>query len=521
MAEPVPRRRAPRRRPLPGRRGGAQRARLLEGDGAGRRREGLRGGDGRRRRPRRARLARHLLRAVRLQGGLLPRGLPPRRRGARASASSAAVARGRRTGARSCAPACAPTCDDARRRAALRPHLPARDPRRRRRRARRARRTRCGASPTATARRSSGRAPARRRAPADDALFVLCRRHRRSSCAERVRAGGPRARRARGRLCVRPRRAAGAVDPDHEEDLTMDLTFNDAETAFRDELRAWLAANDPGARARTATRTRTTPGARDWQRRLAEGGWAGVHWPAEYGGRGATLTESAIFFEELGRAGAPLPANVLGLLLAGPTIMIWGTDEQKERYLAADPHRRGDLVPGLLRARRRLRPRRAEDARGQGRRRVGRHRPEGLDLAARSTRSGACSSRAPTPTRPKHKGLTYFLMDMEQDGVAGRARCARSPASRSSTSCSSTEARIPDANVLGGVGNGWKVALTTLMNERAGLGFFLQVRLRQLLDAADRRGGRARAARRPGRRRHARRPAPARRDPAPDRLPRA
>ena len=59
-----------------------------------------------------------------------------------------------------------------------------------------------------------------------------------------------------------------------------------------------------------------------------------MHWPREYGGRGATLTQSAIFFEELGRAGAPLPANVLGLLLAGPTIMIWGTPEQKDRYLA-------------------------------------------------------------------------------------------------------------------------------------------------------------------------------------------
>ena len=66
----------------------------------------------------------------------------------------------------------------------------------------------------------------------------------------------------------------------------------------------------------------------------ADTGWGGVHWPAEYGGRGATLTESAIFFEELARSGAPLPANVLGLLLAGPTIMTWGTAEQKDRFLA-------------------------------------------------------------------------------------------------------------------------------------------------------------------------------------------
>ncbi len=111
----------------------------------------------------------------------------------------------------------------------------------------------------------------------------------------------------------------------------MDLSFNDQEAAFRDELRAWLADNPAGESpdgedAQYAWR-------RDWQRRLHEGGWAGVHWPQEYGGRGASLMETAIFFEELGRARAPLPANVLGLLLGGPTLMVWGTEAQKERYL--------------------------------------------------------------------------------------------------------------------------------------------------------------------------------------------
>ncbi|HEX4735554.1 MAG TPA: acyl-CoA dehydrogenase family protein, partial [Thermoleophilaceae bacterium] len=111
----------------------------------------------------------------------------------------------------------------------------------------------------------------------------------------------------------------------------MDLTFTDDQLAFRDELRDWLAANPPGdepADEDSSYRWRT-----EWQRRLNDGGWAGVHWPKEYGGRGASLMETAIFFEELGRAGAPLPSNVLGLLLAGPTLMVWGTDAQKERYL--------------------------------------------------------------------------------------------------------------------------------------------------------------------------------------------
>ena len=113
----------------------------------------------------------------------------------------------------------------------------------------------------------------------------------------------------------------------------MDLTFTDSETAFRDELRAWFAANLPGEEP-TDSEDANHAWRRDFQRRLAADGLAAVHWPREYGGRGATLTESAIFWEELGRSGAPLPANVLGVLLAGPTIMTWGTPEQKERYLA-------------------------------------------------------------------------------------------------------------------------------------------------------------------------------------------
>ncbi len=258
----------------------------------------------------------------------------------------------------------------------------------------------------------------------------------------------------------------------------MDLTFTERETAFRDELRSWLADNAPGEMPEGEDASYAWR--RDFQRRLAGGGWAAVHWPVEYGGRGASLTESAIFFEELGRSGVPLPANVLGLLLAGPTIMIWGTQEQKDRYLS----------PILT----------AEEIWCQGF-----SEPEaGSDLASLKTRavkdgndwvitgqkvwtSGAqyskwCMLVARTDTEaPKHKGLTYFLMDMEQDAV--QVRPLRQITGESEfNELFIEEARIPDENVLGGVGNGWKVALTTLMNERAGLGFFLQVRLRQVLD---------------------------------------
>ena len=260
----------------------------------------------------------------------------------------------------------------------------------------------------------------------------------------------------------------------------MDLTFSDDELAFRDEFRSWLAENPPppdpgevGDDARNAWR-----GA--WQRQLYEGGWAAPAWPAEYGGRGATLTQSAIYFEEIGRARVPVPANVLGILLGGPTLMVWGTDEQKERYLTpilsaeeiwcqgfSEPDAGSDLAS--------LKTRAVKDG------------DDWLVTGQKVWTSGAqyakwCMLVARTdPDAPKHKGLTYFLMDMEQDEVQVR------PLRQITGEPEFNElfidgARIPDENVIGGVGNGWKVALTTLMNERAGLGFTLQIRLRQILD---------------------------------------
>ncbi len=194
----------------------------------------------------------------------------------------------------------------------------------------------------------------------------------------------------------------------------MDLTFSESEAAFRDELRAWFQSNDPGPSPEGEDESYAYR--REWQRRLAEDRYAAVHWPHEYGGRGASITESAIFFEELGRARRPLPANVLGILLAGPTIMTFGTPEQKERYL-----------PPILTA---------EEIWCQGF-----SEPDaGSDLAALKTRavkdgdewvvtgqkvwtSGAqyskwCMLVARTDSEvAKHKGLTYFLMDMEQEAV--------------------------------------------------------------------------------------------------------
>jgi alkylation response protein AidB-like acyl-CoA dehydrogenase len=163
--------------------------------------------------------------------------------------------------------------------------------------------------------------------------------------------------------------------------------------------------------------------------------------------------------------------------------MLWGTPEQKERYLApiltgeeiwcqgfSEPEAGSDLAS--------LKTRAVRDPA---------HPDEWVVTGQKVWTSGAqyskwCMLVARTDTEvPKHKGLTYFLMDMEQDAV--QVRPLRQITGESEfNELFIEEARIPDENVLGGEGNGWKVALTTLMNERAGLGFFLQVRLRQLLD---------------------------------------
>jgi alkylation response protein AidB-like acyl-CoA dehydrogenase len=264
----------------------------------------------------------------------------------------------------------------------------------------------------------------------------------------------------------------------------MDLTFSERETTFRDELRSWLAENQPEAKpAADAGDDAQFAYRRDWQRRLYDAGWAAPGWPTEYGGRGSSQSESAIYFEELGRARVPFAANTLGLLLGGPTLMVWGTPEQKERHLPpilsaeeiwcqgfSEPDAGSDLAA--------LKTRAVRDPA---------HPDEWVVTGQKVWTSGAqyskwCMLVARTDNEvAKHKGLTYFLMDMEQDAVQIRP-LRQITGEAEFNELFIEEARIPDANIVGGVGNGWKVALTTLMNERAGLGFALQIRLRQLLD---------------------------------------
>jgi alkylation response protein AidB-like acyl-CoA dehydrogenase len=268
----------------------------------------------------------------------------------------------------------------------------------------------------------------------------------------------------------------------------VDLTLSPQEEAFRDELRSWLEENHPGEEPEgdeAAFEFR-----RNWQRKLYDGGWAGVAWPKEYGGRGATLIEQAIFSEEMVRAKAPQTANVLGLVMGGPVVINHGTDEQKERYLRpilsaeeiwcqgfSEPDSGSDLASLKTKA---VQSNGEWVVTGQKVWTTYAHHAKWCMLVARTD-----------PDAPKHKGLTYFLMDMEQEAVQVRP-LVQITGEPEFNEIFMEEARIPDENVVGGVGNGWTVAITTLMHERAGLGagsaIAVKIALGQLMELVRERG---------------------------------
>jgi alkylation response protein AidB-like acyl-CoA dehydrogenase len=258
----------------------------------------------------------------------------------------------------------------------------------------------------------------------------------------------------------------------------VDLTLTSGEQAFRDEVRAWLGENHPGPEpdgeeAKFEFR-------RAWQRKLHDAGWAGISWPKEYGGRGATLIEQAIFSEEMVRAKAPSPANVFGLVMGGPVVIAHGTEQQKERFLEpilsgeeiwcqgfSEPESGSDLASLKTKA---IRDNGGWRVTGQKVWTTYAHEAKWCMLLARSE-----------PNAPKHKGLTYFICDMEQDEIEVR------PLRQITGEAEFNEiflegAVVPDENLVGGEGNGWNVAITTLMHERAGLGAASAITLRRELD---------------------------------------
>ena len=197
----------------------------------------------------------------------------------------------------------------------------------------------------------------------------------------------------------------------------MDLTLSPQEQAFRDELRDWLEQNNPGQEP--SGEEDMFKFRRSWQAKLHEAGYAGLSWPEEYGGRGATLIEQAIFNEEMARQKAPGVANVLGLVMGGPVVIAHGTDDQKKRFLNpilsaeeiwcqgfSEPESGSDLASLKTKA---VKSNGGWNITGQKVWTTYAHEAKWCMLVARTD-----------PDAPKHKGLTYFLMDMEQDGVQVR-----------------------------------------------------------------------------------------------------
>src|SRR5215210_7860639 len=258
----------------------------------------------------------------------------------------------------------------------------------------------------------------------------------------------------------------------------MDLTLTPEEEGFRDQVRGWLEENHPGPEPKGEQPKFEFR--REWQRRLHEGGWAGISWPKEYGGRGATLIEQAIFSEEMTRAKAPSPANVLGLVMGGPVVIAHGTEAQKERFLEpilsaeeiwcqafSEPESGSDLAS--------LKTKAVRDDGGW--------RVSGQKVwTTFAHESKWCMLLARTDTdAPKHKGLTYFICDMNQDGVEIRP-LRQITGEAEFNEIFFEDAQVPDENLVGGEGNGWNVAITTLMHERAGIGAASAIQVRRDLD---------------------------------------
>lgn len=247
----------------------------------------------------------------------------------------------------------------------------------------------------------------------------------------------------------------------------MDFAYSAEQEAFRKEFRAWLEENlpdgwlagdhelpdDPAERERFL---------RDWQRTLHDGGWSGISWPEEYGGRDAGLVEQVIYNQELARVNAPLMIDRVGVLFVGPTLMELGTEAQRERF-----------VPKMLDA---------EHVWCQGYSEPG----AGSDLASVQTRAEPdgdrfvidgqkvwvsfahyadwCFLLARTSTESKHGGLTAFLVPMDQDGVTVEP-IRQIPGTRDFAEIFFDDAVAHREHVVGEVGGGWDAAMTLLSFE--------------------------------------------------------
>jgi alkylation response protein AidB-like acyl-CoA dehydrogenase len=262
----------------------------------------------------------------------------------------------------------------------------------------------------------------------------------------------------------------------------MDLNLSTEELKFRDELRVWLAANVPkdwDERREDSLEVRFEY-LRSWQRKLYDAGWAGISWPKEYGGRGTSLMQQVIFWQEMALAGAPPMANVLGLGLIGPTIIAFGTETQKKRYLRkilsaeeiwcqgfSEPNAGSDLANLQT------------EARLDG----GHYVVNGQKVWTSYGWAGDwCELVVRTdPGAPKHKGLTVLLVDMKSPGVEVRP-LRQMTGENEFNELFFRDVRVPVENVVGKVNQGWDVAIGTLMHERGTFGAGLQIIYKRNMD---------------------------------------
>jgi alkylation response protein AidB-like acyl-CoA dehydrogenase len=243
----------------------------------------------------------------------------------------------------------------------------------------------------------------------------------------------------------------------------MDFSYTPAEQAFRAELRAWLSANVPRD-APPETLEAEAAYLTEWQRRMYDAGWVAVHWPREHGGRGASLTETAIFHEEMARARAPQMMNRVGINNVGPTLIAHGTDAQRHRYLAkilsaeeiwcqlySEPNAGSDLAALRCRA-----ERQGDHFLVNGQ--------KVWTSYAQFAAFGILLART-DPGAPLHRGISCLLVDMRSPGITIRPlRQLTGSAEFSETFFDNVV--VPRENLIGVEHGGWAVATTTLAHER-------------------------------------------------------
>lgn len=270
------------------------------------------------------------------------------------------------------------------------------------------------------------------------------------------------------------------------------MNFDDTpqEAIFRTEVRGWLAANAPKElegelKEASLGRIRLKDKdvlqvSKEWQKKKAKGGWACLQWPKEYGGRGSTPIERVIWQQEegaYGKLGAPF---LIGQGMIGPVLMTYANEDVKKRYLP--PLAAGEEIWCQLFSE----PSAGSDVAGL-RTKAEKDGSDWIVNGQKIWTSGAHYSDygllilRTDPNVPKHQGLTMFFLDMKSPGVEVRPIKQASGASEFNE-VYFTNVRIPDSQRLGAVGEGWQVALTTLMNERYAIGSGVQTGFAEIFD---------------------------------------